>query len=139
MKGDGPSAVELAKAKGYYAGSIPFELESAARPGPRDRSPPSLHGLGVDYVGSWRCDWPRSTWRALAPPARARLHPDNLAVVMVGRASALEPQLRQAGLPFERVDYRASHRSVRLRGAPRSATAAARAPRRDDLRVSARL
>ncbi len=73
MKTAGPSAGELAKAKGYYAGSIPFELESVAGIA-RGIVAAELHGLGVDYVsqlpvrlagvdrrrGARRC--PDSTW-----------------------------------------------------------------------------
>jgi zinc protease len=117
MKTAGPTVQELAKAKGYYAGSTPFQLESAAGIGHAIVAA-ELHGLGVDYVRKLALNLASVDLGSVRAAARARLHPDNLAIVLVGRAATLEPQLRAAGLPFERVDYRASpSAAVRRRAA----------------------
>ena len=47
MKADGPTAEELAKAKGYYAGSYPFSLQTRGghrRPHRRRRAARPRHG-----------------------------------------------------------------------------------------------
>ena len=49
MKEDGPTVDELAKAKGYYAGSTPLGLESAGELA-GSLVLAELHGLGVSYV-----------------------------------------------------------------------------------------
>ena len=67
-----------------------------------------LHHLGVDYVRRLALNLAAVDAGSVRAAARARLHPDNLAIVLVGRAQTLEPQLRKQGLSFERVDYRAS-------------------------------
>jgi zinc protease len=106
MKKGGPTADELAKAKGYYAGSIPFELESAAGLA-RGIVAAELHGLGLDYVRELPVRLAAIDEAAARAAAQARLDPDNLSVVIVGRASVIEPQILAAGLRFERIDYRA--------------------------------
>ncbi|MEO5768554.1 MAG: pitrilysin family protein [Polyangia bacterium] len=116
MKSSGPTAAELAKAKGYYAGSLPFELESAAGIARRIVAA-ELHGLGASYVRELPVRLAAVDQAAARAAALSRLEPDNLAIVMVGRAAVIEPQLRQGrlpgvssgvpGLPFERVDFRA--------------------------------
>ena len=120
MKTAGPTAEELAKAKGYYAGSVPFELESAAGIARRIVAA-ELHGLGANYVRELPVRLGAVDQPAARAAARSRLDPDNLAIVMVGRAAVIEPQLRRgrlpgisgsasdrtSGLPFERVDFRA--------------------------------
>jgi zinc protease len=106
MKRDGPTALELDKAKGYYAGSTPFGLQSAAGIA-RAIVAAEMHGLGIGYVR----DLPLRLAAVEVPAARAaadaRLHPDDLVVVMVGKGAAVEPQLAKARLPFERIDFRA--------------------------------
>jgi zinc protease len=120
IKSSGPTTEELAKAKGYYAGSVPFALESAAGVA-RQLVAAELHGLGATYVRQVPVRLAAVDQAAARAAALSRLEPDNLAIVMVGRAAVIEPQLRQrrlpglsgrlsdrvSGLPFERVDYRA--------------------------------
>jgi zinc protease len=106
MKMSGPTADELAKAKGYYAGSIPFELESAAGLA-HGIVAAELHGLGLSYVRDLPVRLAAVDLAAARAAARDRLDPDDLSVVMVGRASVIEPQIRAAGLTLERIDYRA--------------------------------
>src|SRR5947209_2518293 len=49
MQADGPTATELDKAKGYYAGSYPFSLQTAAGVAAALVNA-EQHGLGDDYV-----------------------------------------------------------------------------------------
>ena len=49
MKAEGPTVVELDKAKGYYAGSYPFKLQTAAGVA-QALVAAELHGLGAGYV-----------------------------------------------------------------------------------------
>jgi zinc protease len=119
MKASGPTAIELSKAKGYYAGSTPFELESAAGVARRIVAA-ELHALGIEYVRQLPLRLAAVDVAAAAAAAHAHLEPDGLAIVIVGRGSAIEGQLRKAGLPFERVDYRApiSAAARRAKSAP---------------------
>ena len=111
MRAAGPTAEELGKAKGYYAGSTPFRLESAAGIAHAIVAA-ELHGLGIDYVRRLALNLAAVDLASVRAAARTRLHPDDLAIVMVGRADVLEPQLRKLHLPFERVDYRSSPSSA---------------------------
>ena len=106
MKADGPSAGEIAKAKGYYAGSYPFKLQGAGEIAGSIVAA-ELHGLDVAYVKELPV-----RLSAVGPPeakeaARKWLEPDALWVVIVGRASDIEPQLAKTGLPYERIDFKA--------------------------------
>ncbi|MBC8131980.1 MAG: insulinase family protein [Deltaproteobacteria bacterium] len=124
MKATGPTAGELGKAKGFYAGSIPFELESAAGIA-RGIVAAELHGLGTSYVRELPVRLAAVDETAARAAALSRLDPDNTAIVVVGRASIVEPQLRQARSPdgvsrvpsFERVDYRAPLSAAKRRAA----------------------
>jgi predicted Zn-dependent peptidase len=49
MKAEGPTVLELDKAKGYYAGSYPFKLQTAAGVA-QALVAAELHGLGAGYV-----------------------------------------------------------------------------------------
>jgi zinc protease len=134
MKAAGPTAVEIAKARGYFAGSTPFTLES---PGAVARSivGAELHGLGTEYVKRLALRMAGVDLAAAAAAAHRWLDPDNLSIVIVGRAEAVAPKLRKAGLAFEQVDARAPISSAARRGAavpsapPAPAPAPAPAPR----------
>jgi zinc protease len=106
MKAEGPTTTELSKAQGYYAGSTPFELESAAGLA-RGIVGAELHGLGIAYVQDLAVRLGAIDVVAARAAAKAHLFPDDLAVVLVGRADVIEPQLRQAKIVYEKVDYRA--------------------------------
>jgi zinc protease len=104
MKNDGPTVDELAKAKGYYAGSTPLGLESASELA-GSLVLAELHGLGTNYVRRLALALSAVT-EAEAKAAAARwLHPDTLSVVLVGKAAAIVPQLDAAHLPYRLVDY----------------------------------
>ena len=106
MKGAGPNEGELAKAKGYYAGSTPFTLESAGGLA-RALVAADLHGLGVEYVRGLALRLAAVDLAAADAAAKRWLDPDDLAIVIVGRGDVIAPQLARAKLSFERVDARA--------------------------------
>jgi zinc protease len=105
MKEEGPTAEEVAKAHGYYAGSYPFQLQSA----PNVASSivgAELHGLGVAYVEELAVRLGAVDVAAAKSAAASFLHPDDLTVVIVGRGQVVAPQLEKAGVKFERIGYR---------------------------------
>jgi zinc protease len=106
MKNAGPTAEELAKARGYFAGSTPFTLESPAEVA-RAIVGAELHGLGIDYVKGLALRIAGVDLATAAAAAHRWLDPDDLALVIVGRAQVVAPQLRKAGIVFEQVDSHA--------------------------------
>ena len=105
MKAGGPTAAELDKAKGYYAGSYPFNLQSAAGVAAALVGA-EVHGLGDDYVRELPVRLAGVDVAAASATARALLMPDNLQIVIVGKGDAIAPQLAKAGVPFERVGFK---------------------------------
>jgi zinc protease len=105
MKAEGPTGAELAKAKGYYAGSYPFKLQAAAGIAASIVGA-EQHGLGLAYVR----ELPVRLAAVDEPAARRasgdRLHPDNLWVVVVGKAAEIEPQITKAGIAYERINFK---------------------------------
>jgi len=124
MKASGPTEDELAKAKGYYAGSTPFTLESAAGLA-HALVGADLHGLGVDYVRTLALRLAAVDRAAADAAAKKWLDPEDLSIVIVGRADVVGPELKKAKLSFERVDARAP-----ISAAARRAAAATPAPGR---------
>jgi zinc protease len=106
MKAEGPSAEELAKARGFYAGSTPFNLQSVASLADSIATA-ELHGLGVSYVRDLAVRLAAVDLPQARAAAAAHLFPDDVIVVIVGKGAAVAPQLEKAGVTFERVDYRA--------------------------------
>lgn len=100
----GPSARELADAKSHLAGRAVRQLETVA-----DLAAAlvraELHGLDVDQLRQRPVRLARIGLEQARRVARERLHPDRLAVVLVGDGAAIAPQLDRAGLAYERVGY----------------------------------
>jgi zinc protease len=105
MKQEGPSASELEKAKGYYAGSTPFSLQTASGIAAALVAA-ELHGLGDAYVRELPVRLAAVDVEAARATGRDLLRPDALQVVIVGRGDAIGPQLAKAGLSFERVGFK---------------------------------
>jgi zinc protease len=122
MKAEGPTADELAKARGFFAGSTPFNLQSVASLA-ASIAEAELHGLGVAYVRDLPVRLAGVDVAQARTAAAAHLFPDDITVVIVGKGSAVAPQLERAGVTFERVDYRAP-----ISVAARAAAAAAPGP-----------
>jgi zinc protease len=104
MKAEGPTAEEVAKAHGYYAGSYPFQLQSAPSVASSIVAA-ELHGLGVDYVRDLAVRLGAVDVAAARAAAATYLHPDDLIVVIVGRAQVVAPLLDKAGVKYQRVGY----------------------------------
>jgi zinc protease len=105
MKTDGPTSVELDKAKGYYAGSYPFSLQTAAGVASALVGA-EMHGLGDAYVRELPVRLAAVDQSAAAAAAGAYLLPDTLDVVIVGKGDAIEPQLADKGIPYERIGFK---------------------------------
>jgi zinc protease len=105
MKNEGPSAAELAKGKGYYAGSYPFSLQTAAgvAVGIVDAE---LHGLGIEYVRDFPLRMAAVDEVQAKEAAQTLLDPDNLLVVIVGKGDIIEKQIAPTGLRWERINFK---------------------------------
>jgi zinc protease len=105
MKNEGPTPVELAKGKGYYAGSYPFELQTTAGIAGGIVGA-ELHGLGVDYVQQFALRMAAVDEAQAKEAAQTLLDPDNVLVVVVGKGDVIEPQLAPTGLRVERINFK---------------------------------
>ena len=105
MKLDGPTAAELDKAKGYYAGSYPFKLQTAGGVA-QALVAADLHGLGAGYVRELPLRLAAVDEAAAKAAAGALLQPDAMLVVIVGKAAAIEPQLADKGIPYEKIGFK---------------------------------
>jgi zinc protease len=105
MRTDGPTAAELDKAKGYYAGSYPFNLQTAAGIAGALVGA-ELHGLGDAYVRELPVRLAAIDTANAQLAAREHLMPDTLVVVIVGKGDVIEPQLRKGGIPYERIGFK---------------------------------
>jgi zinc protease len=114
MQAAGPSADELAKAKGYFAGSTPLALESAAGLSSALVTA-ELHGLPSDFVARLAPSLAAVTEDEARVAARSLLHPEALSVVIVGRADLIAPELERAHIRYGRADYRELPEPVILR------------------------
>jgi zinc protease len=105
MKAEGPTPVELAKAKGYFAGSTPFALQTPASVAGSIVAA-ELHGLGIDYVRDLAVRLAAVDEAAAKRAAADLLLPDTLTVVIVGKADVIEPQIAKSGIPYERINFK---------------------------------
>jgi zinc protease len=105
MKLEGPAAPELAKAKGYFAGSTPFALQTAAGVAASIVGA-ELHGLGVPYVKELAVRLAAVDDAQAKEAAAGYLFPDTLVVVIVGKADVIEPQLAKSGVRYERINFK---------------------------------
>lgn len=105
MKSEGPNPIELDKAKGYYAGSYPFKLQTAAGVAGALVAA-ELHGLGVGYVRELPVRLAAVDTAAAKEAAGALLQPDAMQVVIVGKAAAIEPQIRDKGIGYEKINFK---------------------------------
>jgi len=105
MKLEGPAAPELAKAKGYFAGSTPFALQTAAGVAASIVGA-ELHGLGVPYVKELAMRLAAVTDAQAKEASEGYLFPDTLVVVIVGKGDVIEPQLAKSGVRYERINFK---------------------------------
>jgi zinc protease len=105
MKGEGPTVVELDKAKGYYAGSYPFKLQTAAGVA-QALVAAELHGLGAGYVRELPVRLAAVDQEAAKAAAGALLEPDAMLVVIVGKAAVIEPLIAGKGIAYEKIGFK---------------------------------
>jgi zinc protease len=105
MKASGPAPDELAKAKGYYAGSYPFALQTAAGVASSIVGA-ELQDLGIDYVRDLPLRLAAVDDAQAKQAAQDFLFPDTMLVVIVGKADAIEPQLAKSGIRYERINFK---------------------------------
>jgi zinc protease len=105
MKDEGPTPEELAKGKGYYAGSYPFELQTTAGIAGAIVGA-ELHGLGLDYVRNFALRMAAVDEAQAKEAAGTLLDPDDVLVVVVGKGDVIEPQLKPTGLRYERINFK---------------------------------
>ncbi len=127
MKTEGPTEEELAKAKGYYAGSYPFRLQSAAGIASSIVGA-ELHGLGIDYVKQFPVRIAAVDVAQAKAAASKWLQPDKLVVVVVGKGAEVAPQIAAANFKFEKIHFKdpiSSYERARQRQAEKKAAAPA--------------
>jgi zinc protease len=122
MKADGPTPAELAKGKGYYAGSYPFELQTPAGIASSIVGA-ELHGLDLGYVRDFALRMAAVEEAQAKEAAGTLLDPDNLLVIVVGKGDVIEPQIAPTGLRVERIDFKdpishAARAKLRKQAAP---------------------
>jgi zinc protease len=105
MQADGPTVAELDKAKGYYAGSYPFSLQTAAGIAAALVGAEE-HGLGAAYVRELPLRLAAVDEGQAKAAAHDFLNPDTLVVVIVGKGDVIEPALAQSGVSYERINYK---------------------------------
>ena len=105
MKAEGPTGIELDKAKGYYAGSYPFKLQTAAGVA-QALVGAELHGLGAAYVRELPLRLAAVDQAGAKAAAAELLQPDTMLVVIVGKAAAIEPQLAGKGIAYEKIGFK---------------------------------
>ncbi|HXU62067.1 MAG TPA: insulinase family protein, partial [Polyangia bacterium] len=105
MQADGPTDPELDKAKGYYAGSYPFSLQTAAGIAAALVGAEE-HGLGDAYVRELPLRLAHVDQAQAKAAAHDFLHPDTLIVVIVGKGDAIEPALAGSGVAYQRINYK---------------------------------
>lgn len=105
MKTEGPTQVELDKAKGYYAGSYPFKLQTSAGVA-QALVAAELHGLGAGYVRELPLRLAAVDTAAAKAAGGELLSPDTMLVVIVGKAAAIEPQLKDKGIAYEKINFK---------------------------------
>ena len=134
MKRDGPSADEVADAITSIAGRYALSFQSVAAIG-RAILTAQLHGLDLDYVRNVPLKVAEVNTESAERAANQLLHTDHYALVFVGDAAELEPQLQSAGWEYEKVHYLAPVAGYERQG---NAAAAAAAAPSDDAQAAGR-
>jgi hypothetical protein len=104
MQKDGPTAAELAAAKANLAGNYPLGFESASAVASAVLAA-ELHGLGEDVVRDFPVKLAQVPLADARAAAKAHLDADDVAIVIIGKADEIAPQLKKAGITFEQVGW----------------------------------
>lgn len=102
MKQEGPTEPEVAAAITHLAGQYAINFQSASDIAGAILAA-ELHGFGADYVRNYPMSLAGVSAGSASKAAAAHLQPEAVAMVLVGDAKALEPQLRQRGWTYEKV------------------------------------
>src|SRR5207248_407010 len=122
MRAQGPSEDELRDAQAHIAGAYAMRLQTPdAVAGALVAA--ELHGLGMDYVENYPLKVAAVNRDAARAAAAKHVDPDDLVIVLVGKADSVAPQLAKAGLTAERIAY-TDPISARARQQARAARAA---------------
>jgi zinc protease len=105
MKNEGPTAQELDKGKGFYAGSHPFSLQAATGLANAIVGA-ELHGLGLAYLTQFSVRMAGVEEAQAKEAAGTLLDPDTVLVVVVGKGDVIEPQIKPTGLRYERIGFK---------------------------------
>ncbi len=104
MRDFGPTDDEVRDAITHLTGKYATGFES-----PSDVATALLtadfHELGADYVTNYPLKMAAVTTKSARNAARKTLDPKQLAIVIVGDARAVEPQLRKAGWTYEAITH----------------------------------
>ncbi len=104
MKQEGPTAPEVASAITHLAGQYAINFQSASDIAGALLAA-ELHGFGADYVRNYPMSLAAVSAESAAKAATAHLQPGAVAIVLVGDAKALEPQLQSRGWTYEKVGF----------------------------------
>jgi zinc protease len=104
MKKEGPSEDEVREAVTELAGQYAINFQSASDIAGALLAA-ELHGLGEKYVSNYPLSLAGVNAGSAARAAAANLHPEAVAVVLVGDAKAVEPQLQRRGWAYDKVGH----------------------------------
>ena len=104
MAKDGPTQAEVDDAITNIAGSYGTHFESASDVTGALLGA-ELHGFTDDYISGYALRVGQVDAASAKAAAHAILDPDDLAIVMVGDAADLEPQLKAKGWKYEKVEF----------------------------------
>lgn len=99
-----PTEAELNQAKGKIAGGYVLRFQTASQLASA-LARAQIHGLGDSYVTHYPLRINALTTDALAAAAKSAVHPDDLAIVIVGNAKIVAPLLKSAKIDFEQIAY----------------------------------
>jgi zinc protease len=102
LKQSGPTEPEVAAAITHLAGQYAINFQSAADIAGAILAA-ELHGFGADYVRNYPMSLAGVNAPSATKAAAAHLQPETVAMVLVGDAKALEPQLQRRGWTYEKV------------------------------------
>jgi zinc protease len=104
MKQEGATEAEIRAAVTHLAGQYAINFQSASDIAGAILAA-ELHGFDDKYVRDYPLALARVTAPSAAQAAAAVLQPENLAVVLVGDAKALEPQLQARGWAYDKIGH----------------------------------
>ncbi|ACY12732.1 M16 family metallopeptidase [Haliangium ochraceum] len=104
MQQEGPREAEVASAIANLAGQYAISMQSAADIAGALLAA-ELYGFDQSYVRDYPMKLAEVNKESATQAAAAHLRPDRVAIVLVGDARALEPQLESRGLPYDKVNY----------------------------------